>query len=111
MYVTCPPCHSHSSAHFNCHTLIRTLNPAPTYRPYSLSNSHHTNTTFTRYSLTLHPGLRPFGYDKVTTAREQILETLAARGGKIEGLGDRSSPEAVWAVWTGMSKGQVRRVV
>ena len=43
----------------------------------------------------------------MTTARAKILETLEARGGRLEGLGDKSTPEEVWATWTGMSKGQV----
>ena len=50
--------------------------------------------------------LRPVGYDKVTSARSQILESLEKKG--VLGLGSRSSPEEIWKVWPGMSKAQYK---
>ena len=58
--------------------------------------------------------LRPVGYDKVTTARGQVLAALEAPtyGGKGElTLGDKSTPEAIWEVLPGLSKGQFKSAV
>jgi CvfB-like winged helix domain/SAP domain len=52
--------------------------------------------------------LRPVGYDKVTEARDRILEALEqSKSGSLP-VGDKSSPEDVWAQFPGMSKGQFK---
>ena len=50
--------------------------------------------------------LRPVGYDKVTTARSQIIQSLEKTGALA--LGSKSSPEDIWKVWPGMSKAQYK---
>jgi CvfB-like winged helix domain/SAP domain len=52
--------------------------------------------------------LRPVGYDKVTEARDRILSALeSSRDGTIP-VGDKSTPEDIWAHLPGMSKGQFK---
>ena len=50
---------------------------------------------------------RPRGYSKVLLATAQILKSLEASGGKLA-VGARSTPEKIWSVWPGMSKGEYK---
>ena len=52
--------------------------------------------------------LRPVGYDKVTEARDKILAALELSTGQVLPLGDKSTPEEVWAAFPGMSKSQYK---
>ena len=51
--------------------------------------------------------LQPSGVQGIEVARERLLETLRAMGGRLE-LGDKSSPEAIQAV-LGLSKKAFKR--
>jgi len=57
--------------------------------------------------------LRPVGYDKIESARRQLQETLEAQPGdvKVLNLGDKSTPDDIWAVLPGVSKGYFKHAV
>ena len=50
---------------------------------------------------------RPRGYSKVLLATSQILKSLEASGGRLS-IGARSTPEQIWNMWPGMSKGEYK---
>jgi len=59
--------------------------------------------------------LRPVGFDKVLSARDQMLAALEKGEGKKSGsvlaLGDKSTPEEVWSLFPGMSKSQFKGAI
>ena len=61
--------------------------------------------------------LRPVGYDKIESSRGTLLGALEAApvdgesGGRVLALGDRSTPEEIWRVFPGMSKGYFKQAV
>lgn len=57
--------------------------------------------------------LRPVGYDKIESARRQLQELLEAQPGdhKVLNLGDKSTPDEIWAVLPGVSKGYFKHAV
>ena len=50
---------------------------------------------------------RPRGYSKVLLATSQILKSLEASGGRLA-VGARTTPEQIWSMWPGMSKGEYK---
>eukprot|EP00597_Dinobryon_sp_UTEXLB2267_P004962 CAMPEP_0170063866 /NCGR_PEP_ID=MMETSP0019_2-20121128/4575_1 /TAXON_ID=98059 /ORGANISM="Dinobryon sp., Strain UTEXLB2267" /LENGTH=484 /DNA_ID=CAMNT_0010270407 /DNA_START=61 /DNA_END=1515 /DNA_ORIENTATION=- len=58
--------------------------------------------------------LRPIGYDKVTEARNQLMTYLENPLSNTPGslpLGDKSTPEQIWSIFPGLSKGQFKSAV
>lgn len=57
--------------------------------------------------------LRPVGYEKINSARNMLLEALEALPGdvKVLPLGDKSTPDEIWRVFPGMSKGYFKHAV
>ena len=61
--------------------------------------------------------LRPVGFNKIENARSTLLKALEAapeegpRGLRVLPLGDRSTPDEVWRLFPGMSKGYFKHAV
>ena len=51
---------------------------------------------------------RPRGYSKVLLATSQILKSLEASASGRIAVGSRSTPEQIWSMWPGMSKGEYK---
>lgn len=52
--------------------------------------------------------LRPIGYDKVLSGRDQIMKALENSPTGILNVGDKSPPDQVWDLFPGMSKSQFK---